>query len=338
MMLKTIFKFIYMSTICSSVGLSAVDGKFVNPFTDVCWECLFPITINGVNVTPGYKDQGEHNQRFCFCAGTPPRAGIPISFWEPCRLVDVTRHAYRLIGLGGITVGRESITNRGSIGVIEESSSRTSFYHVHWYTYPLFSLLGLFSDFPCVEKGEMDIYMTELDPLWKNDLLSVILNPEAALFSSSPAQLACMADCASSSYNKPSDKMFWCAGCEGSLYPFTGTVPHHEGAVQASALLVHRIIAKLHRALLVKGYEEGEFCQPKYMPIIKKSLYKTQMIFPIPQTKGECHALGKSDLLWGMGKSYPKGGEDFSYLVWVKKQTCLDAIKPTAAAAGVKIP
>ena len=33
--------------------LQAQEGKFINPISDVCWECPFPITLSGVNITPG---------------------------------------------------------------------------------------------------------------------------------------------------------------------------------------------------------------------------------------------------------------------------------------------
>jgi len=316
-----------------ATALSAKEGTFVNPFTDVCWECLFPITISGINVTPGTKDLNKYESKFCICAGVPPRIGLPVTLWEPLRLVDVTRHAYKLVGLGGISIGKESIKNRGSVGMMDELSTQNSFYQVHWYEYPIMSLLELFTDFVCVEKGDLDMmYMTEFDPLWNDDQLSAILNPEAGLFSSQLAQLACIADCTAATFHRPEDTLFWCAGCQGSLYPFTGTVAHHVGGLQASSLLVHRMIAKLHRTGFVKGYDKEDFCQPRLMPIIKKSLYKTQLVYPTPQTKGPCHALGTSDLLWGIGKSFPYGGEDFVYLIWVKKQCCLDSVKAAAGA------
>lgn len=324
----TLLLFLSLST------LYGKDGTFINPVTDICWECLFPITVSGVNVTPGEKDFTKYNQAICICSGQPPKIGIPITFWEPTRMVDVTRHAYKLVGLGGISVGSENIKNRGSIGTIDELSTQHSFYHVHWYTYPILNLLELFTDFTCVEKGDLDIaYMSELDPLWNDDQLTAILEPEAALFSNPLAQLACIADCAESTFSVPDDSLFWCAGCEGSLYPLTGTVSHHIGALQASSLLVHRLIAKLHRTGTLKGFEKDEFCEASVMPIIKKSLYKTQLVYPIPQTKGPCQALGKSDLTWGAGKSFPNGGEDFVYLIWTKKQCCLDALR-TAVIGG----
>lgn len=302
----------------------------INPITDVCWECLFPMTFGGVNITPDKKDFTNYDQFTCICADTPPKIGIPVTFWEPARMIDVTRHAYKLVGLGGIQIGKGSLKNRGSVGRIDELSTQTSFFHVHFYTFPILNLLGILLDFECVEKGDLDVtYMSEFDPLWVDDELQNIFNPEAALFSSQLAQLACIADCTKSSLSKPTDKLFWCAGCQGSLYPFSGHISHYIGSLQASSLLVHRTLAKLHRIGVVMGYEKGDFCKPRLMPIIKKSLYKTQIVKPIPQTEGECHALGKSDALWGRGKTFPsKGGDDFVYLIWMKKQCCLDAVKP----------
>lgn len=311
---------------------SSAYGDMINPITDVCWECIFPITLSGINVTPNSPDFSSYKTPACICAGTPPKIGLPITFWEPARMIDVTRHAYKLVGLGGIKLGTDNIKNRGNVSAVDEIPSSTSFHHVHYYVYPIFSLLGILTDFQCVETGDLDVaYMSEFDPLWGDDNLQNIFNPEAFLFSSQLAQLACVADCTQSSLNKPADKLFWCAGCQGSLYPFVGHISHHTGPLQASSLLVHRCLAKLHRMGVVKGYEATDFCEARVMPIIKKSLYKTQLVKPIPQTSGSCHALGKSDQLWGVGKTYPAGGEDdFVYLIWIKKQCCLDAVRTTA--------
>jgi len=314
-----------------SFVLSAGDGKFMNPFTDVCWECVFPITVSGFNVTPGHKDIAKSEKRIC-TSGNPPRVGVPLTFWEPLHLVDVTRRAYQLVGLGGVSVGKESIKNRGTVSVVGDGPSQTSVYHVHWYNFPIFSMLKLFTDFICIENGDLSLpYLSELDPLWYDDNLAMINNPEAALFSSSLAQVSCIADCTAASMNKPIDELFWCAGCEGSLYPFTGTVAHHLNPIQASYLLVQRLIAKLHRTYQLKGYDDKKnFGEANYLPIIKKTMYKTHLLYPVPQTSGKCHALGKSDFLWGLGKSFPIKGEDFVYLIWLKKQCCLDSIKATA--------
>ena len=103
------------------------------------------------------------------------------------------------------------------------STTKQSFYQVHWYVYPVIYWLELLVDFLCLEQQSFDVaYMTELDPLWNADELSFILNPEAALFGNPIAQAACAADCAATSAGFPMDMLFWCGGCQGSLYPFTG--------------------------------------------------------------------------------------------------------------------
>jgi conjugal transfer pilus assembly protein TraU len=323
--IRVLIRLLFLFLILSRLAFS--EGKWVNPLTDICWDCLFPITLGGVNVTPGKGSPDIDKKAICFCKGTPPKVGIPISFWEPARLVDVTRHAYTLVGLGGIKVGKESVKNRGTVGILDQGPSQNSFYHVHWYMYPILSWLGFLTDFECIETGDIDIgYMSELDPLWGDDQLSLVINAESALFSNPITQSACIADCGSSTVNKPLDNLFWCAGCMGSLYPFTGTVAHHEGALPASYLILHRAIAKLHRELAIKVHAKGNYCQKSFEPLIQKSVYKSQLVYPVSLPL--CSSLGASNLKWGNGASFPYQGEDFVYLLWIRRQCCLDAVKP----------
>ncbi|EDV18674.1 uncharacterized protein TRIADDRAFT_62843, partial [Trichoplax adhaerens] len=109
-------------------------------------------------------------------------------------------------------------------------------------------LYELLADFICMEQMSIDIaYMSEFDPLWGNDKLNVILNPEAALFGNPIAQTACIFDCIKATTGFSSDMLFHCAGCNGSLYPFGGSIEHTQGGVQASTLIVERLLARLHR-------------------------------------------------------------------------------------------
>lgn len=309
-------------------------ANFVNPITDICWESVFPITIAGVSVTPDVKDFETHKDRFCFCHGVPPKPGIPISFWEPNKMVEVTKEPYKLIALGGAQIGSATIKNRGVLSKTG-SGSYTSFSHVHIYDYPVFEVLGLLTDFSCIENKGLDMcYFSEIDPQWYDDSLANLMNPEAALFANPLAQVACIADCTSSSLSKPLDELFWCAGCHGSLYPFSGTVGAHVGDIQASLLLVQRAIAKLHREGMIHGYVKGDYCSQKYMPIWKKTSYKIQMAYPTAQTSGQCPSLGGTEVVWGAGRSYPFKGEEFAYILWTKRLCCLDALKVAGTAGG----
>ncbi len=77
-------------------------GRFVNPVTDICWSCIFPITIAGMKVSRNGEDTPNSRMVLCTCSRPIPRVGVPISFWEPVRLVDVTRTPYCLVNMGGV--------------------------------------------------------------------------------------------------------------------------------------------------------------------------------------------------------------------------------------------
>lgn len=303
--------------------LSAED-RFVNPLKDICWGCLFPLKIAGMD-SEDVKDNGfDFSKTVCFCYGQPPRPGIPLSFWEPTKLIDVTKEAYKLVGLGGVKIGNATLKNRGFVG---GHLAKTSFSHVHIYDYPILTLLGILTDFACIEKGSLDLqYFSELDIAWYDTSLANILNPEVTLFANPLAQAACAADCITSSTKYPINQLFWCAGCHGSLYPLMGFVGSHVGPIQEALLLSQRALAKMHRTGLMKGFKDGDYCGRSYMPIWKKSNYKAQIALPIAKTQGECPYLGGTEVLWGAGKWYP-GAEDFTFILWTKKQCCLDAAK-----------
>lgn len=307
-------------SVFASIGCS---GRIVNPITDVCWKCLFPIRIAGVKIVgSNMPDEGSPREPICFCKrpGIPvPVPGIPISFWEPVRLVDVTKSPMCMVGLGGIKLG-DSL-QKG----FNDDTEGTSFYHLHWYVYPVLYWLEILMDFVCLEMASVDIaWLTEYDPLWGDDAKSNILNPEALLFAAKSVVTApaCVADCVAASSSLPLDLMHWCAGCWGTLYPFTGTISHFNGGVGASQLIAAKFIARMHRQLSLWGYCGKEGMCGKYpMPIIKKSQYRLQMTFPVPE-RSSCKRIGQTEATWQAGREFPVKGEDFGYLIWRKRDCC----------------
>ena len=333
-MLK-IFSTIILFAIATTALAKNCPGKFINPISDVCWRCVFPISIGKMTVNmKGREDTENPEFPICLCprGPIPVFPGLAIGFWEPVRLVDVTRKPYCMIGLGGISFGGNASVGHGYHSRLSDAKrgSNKSFYQVHWYIYPLVSWLQLLADFMCMEDMDVDVaYMTELDPLWNDDELSLVLNAEASLFGGKIAQLACAADCVAASANLPLNILFWCAGCQGSMYPFTGTVMGHTGGVQASMLIAQRMMAKLHRQLLLPGTSGKQALCKKYIaPIIIKDQYKLQMVYPRPTaTDGPgykcCMPLGRTDVFFGSTREYPEVGEDYSYLVWRKRNCCV---------------
>ncbi|ATX60140.1 TPA: traU family protein [Escherichia coli] len=49
---------------------SACEGRFVNPITDICWSCIFPLSLGSIKVS-----QGTHVTQTAGPGGDP--AGSP---------------------------------------------------------------------------------------------------------------------------------------------------------------------------------------------------------------------------------------------------------------------
>lgn len=305
-------------------------GTFVNPVTDVAWSCTFPITIGGVPLSDNSQNPQDEVGLICWCKKRfVPEPGVPIGFWEPVFLVDVTRKPLHFVGLGGLSLAKKE----QSFGPYLHTLGKNAFYHVHVYTYPLFALLDILTVAGCQDTSAMDIlYLSECDPLWCDDELARFLDAEAGVFDTPVAQAACSGDCLAANVGLPLEPLYWCSGCLGSVFPLSGMASGVGSDVQASALMVHRILFKLHRMGLLKGtVGKDGLCQPYTMLHMRKQQYKIQMVFPSCQRQG-CQPLGRSETFWGLGRSFPVKGEDFCYLVWRRRDCCvLGALLAVAA-------
>ena len=307
----------------------ACTGRFVNPLSDVCWECLFPISIGPVSIgsASGAPDTPNPSSPLCLCGAPFPRIGLSLGVWEPARLMDVSRAPWCFPNLGGLTIDPGLPAGRGRTGSSGGDGAKGSVWHAHYYVYPLLSWIGALLDLGCLEGGGLDIAWTsELDPAWLDDELTFLLNPEAALFANLPAQAACAADCAAASTGLPLDRLHWCAGCQGGMHPLTGNVAAHVGGVQASLLAAQRLVYRLHRAGIARGTSGSRALCGRYpMPVMKKSQYRWQMTQPVPATSAitGCNPTGRSSVLWETLRELPAAGENFGFLLWRKRTCCM---------------
>lgn len=315
------------------------QGSWINPITDICWDCAFPMTIGGMpvsNFIPSSASQLDNGstsgQTACLC-GSPPRMGLVVSFWEPVRRADITRTPYCMVSLGGVEL---NMGVNPPYPVVHKSTSLTDpdtvFYQAHWYIDPVIYWMGAIFGSDCMERRNFDVaYVTELDPFWADDTDSIIFNVESALFANPLAVAACAADCIAASSGFGFSDMFWCSGCQGSIYPLTGNVTHFEGMPATTSLILHRLMAKMTRsALLWQYWGSGALCGPSPELIMDKDGYKYSMLYPVPETQltaGQCcQPIGRTTILWGMGKSFPVKGEDASYEIFRKRDCCQGAI------------
>jgi len=327
MYLHTLFAGFFL-LVTPLISHAECQGRFIDPIQDICWSCLFPLTIGDNTVTQGADDVDTDNPSNpqCICwKGLKPRVGITLGFWEPARLIEVTRTPYCLVSLDGMQVDSGVDIGQGGQKSLGSTLSQSQ-YQAHGYTYlPLYWLDMMFS--ACTEKAPFALnYMSELDPSWQDDAIALWLTPEAVQFANPAAQLSCATECAATAANGlPMDALHWCGGCQGSLYPLTGHVSRHIGGVQASTLIAQKFTAKLHRQGLLPGtMGKGALCGTYAMPVMKKSQYKLQMTYPKASTSGKyaTNPYGRSTTFWEAGKEYPITGEDFAYLVWRKRNCC----------------
>jgi conjugal transfer pilus assembly protein TraU len=238
-------------------------GRFPNPITEICWSCILPISIGSATIAnfDGQEDIPNPSNPVCSC-GVNPTIGLSIGFWEPARHVEAVRKPFCLASLGGIDLDPGIPAPAAARFTRPEGDGDGgSFYQAHFYVNPVLYWLEVVTDFPCLERGSFDLaYLTEVDPLWNDDELTLILNPEAVLFANPVAVAACAADCVAATAGFGIAEMFWCAGCQGGIYPFDGHVPYHMGGVRTAALIAQRLTAKMHRELLAWGWHGGRAC------------------------------------------------------------------------------
>lgn len=328
---------------------TACKGQFPDFISDICWDCAFPIRLFGVTLAlSSGEDYASNTDTSLVCACTEnmvTRTGFPSSFWEYARQVDVTRTPYCLVSMGlDMPLGINAEMYGAQTPKNLSPNMATVFRHAHIYINPLMGLLEVALDSKCLEPKGFDLFwMSELDPTWSDEEMSRILTPDAYLFGNIASSLACAADCIASStgLDSLSDWLYWCAGCNGELYPLDGYAKSIYGGVQMSSLITQRVMAKMHRMLVVPSMAGAAAMCNSGVPQVTmdKRQYKYSMIYPVPQatpapnsiggTSGGsggilacCQPFGRSTALWGAGRELPVIGEDFAYGVFRKRDCC----------------
>ncbi len=306
-------------------------GTPLNPVTDICWHCIFPIKIGGIPVVPGVVMDAPDPAvgPICICPAPPPvffRPGIPIAFWEPARFVETVKDPYYFPSLGfpmtnpnaGFLSGTHSEMSNGA------NVDTSTFAQAHYFIFPAWAIMELLVDFICVETSGFDLaYLTEVDPLWNNDMLAFVINPEALLFANPIAQMACIADSVAANAGLPLSALYWCMGSWGSAYPLTGHV-NDDAYVQANAAIAARMIYKLSRQLLV--CDTGIYlCSCIPTPIWVKHNYRIHIAKPIRDIT--CHPIGRSSMIWGQVKNPPfsagpNSSDNFLWMIFRKRACC----------------
>lgn len=305
-----------------------ISGKLI---TDLCWTCIFPIIVAGVNTSKiageTYEDRIPDNAAdnyFCSCPdkdGALPHFGFRTSFWEPFRIAEFERQSGCLSTINGVRLPFNKLfqgTQKQKGGTIKQADGKT-FRHYHFYAFPVLVMLDLWLPKNCNPGAFMDLdimYFSEIDPTWNYDEVSFFTNPEAALFATPLGPISCVADALASNLGHPIRQMYWCAGSWGILYPASGNVNDLAGALSETSLMAARILVALHR----RGIEwhsvgKDAMCGGSLLNWLPKEQYRFNMFWPIPENHSD-HPIGQTALIWGLAKLIPGYGEDPIHVVW----------------------
>lgn len=317
----TLLGMVLLCVSAEKASASPCDGKMINPVTDIAWQCIFPIRIGGVvQVSGNQQDSPDTTENaLCYCdAGGMPTLGVHVSFWEPARIIDTVSEPWCLNAFGISLANTLPGTLDGSLG--RRDGQAKAFQQMHYYLFPAWAVLDMFTDIPCLEETDFDVaMMTEVVPTWNNEVLSLIVNPESVLFANPAAALACAADATAAMVGFPLNQLFWCMGSWGMSYPLAGSITATD-YVEANAGLAARGIFLMGRLGLLRT-TTPDGCYLEYSPIWKKNRYRLQLMKPVRDSS--CMPIGKTGVLWTAFKQPPVGGDNFSWMIFRKVDCCV---------------
>lgn len=337
----------------------------------ICWSCLFPIALMGFDVftlNGAAAPEDRANQVLCVCGGSLeelklPTIGFTLGYWQPARLLELTRRPYCFPGLGGLKATTSLSTAGGAaqVGILsslefDQETTESDFVNIHYYAFPLFAILELLDLPSCNPDGYMTFDLLQIGeayPNWYSDELSFLIQPESLVFANPFAQAAAMLECSYiAAMDEPIDDWWWTAGCWGMVYPFSGNMPVSSQIVNNWSLAATKMLYMLGRLKMIhRTVGNDALCEAQDMPILLKSQYRMQMAFPVAETEDTapadggaggsasaikassfsirkrcCHALGDSELLWGDWRSVPVTGEDAVFVLWQWVDCCLGVV------------
>lgn len=303
------------SLMLSSIGQAATSPLCPNAgilgagmFRNTCWGAMFPMKVAGNTVfTSGNAHAPRDHAKgvvLCRCggdlsSGKLPSIGTPIGYWQPTKLVELTNKPYCMPSMGGFVMSQTGATMGGArkqggghAYTPEATDENGNMMHFHTYTFPILSMIKIL-DYPtCLVDNvtSFDVAMMgETFPTWYDTSLAAVLSPEALLFANPVALAAGAADCvAATATNEPMDSIFWTAGCWGGIYPLSGQVSANTDPVGTSNLYAARALYALGRIGMLrrtmgKDVVKGS-CKFPPMRILKKSMFKWQMLYPVPES------------------------------------------------------
>ena len=306
--------------------------------SDIVWDCLFPLEIEGEEIVEGPEDNNTPSMAsapICVCPAPYPQyytVGITLSYWEPARYAETVRDPYCFPSLG-MDMGNSESSYGGQIysnfGINASNASPAEYranlstMDSHWFVFPIMMLMNILEDLVNCEEGDSYgiEFLSEIDPLWHNDIYSFVIEPEGLEFANQAAQMSCMVDAASTLIGYSVDPLYWCVASGGSIFPLTGHV------IENDALQAHNTAAARTQYRVLRDMEDCDtginYCNCQTTLIWWKHDYRVQLAMPVRDYT--CRPYGQTAFMWG----YLKDPAIYSQrnFVWIifRRHICCDA-------------
>lgn len=276
------------------------DAKILGAklFQQICWSQFYPIRFAGVDLFGDIAPSDASQRVVCACGGdlkkgSLPMVGFGVGHWRPVRIIEATRRPWCLPTMGGIKLANTS--NRGDVNLTggvqdpSQSGQKLGFYNINYYFADVLSMFSMMNAPKCNPGGLVDLDLAQTSafyPQWANDKLGAVTNPEVAILATIGLPLLQPVDCINTTASGESqDNMFLTAGCWGPMVPYTGTARPATSAPEMWLLTSARFLAMMARlGSQTRTVGTDALCEGQPMPILKKSQYMLQMLYPVPQS------------------------------------------------------
>lgn len=330
---------LFAVVLCLATGAQAMmpaicTGTIFNPLTDTDWNNLYPITIMGAHISTNSNMTSplmEIMPPVCVCPTIFgfPFFGIGVTFWQPMYVSEIESRAGCLNSLGGTNVLEQyAMINSEQTVNNQRKSNEVNRMQVHWYEYPVFSMLEMMESLSCKNTNGFNLaYMTEIDPTWQDDQWGAVFTPEAAIFSNPIATAACAVDAVTSMLGYPMDALFWCAGTWGNIYPLAGNSNQSGDPFTMNNQIQAKFIARNHRlGLQWQTIGPTAICSAHPNPVWIKSQYRFNQVAPFPR-RGRAVVAGDNGKLFQFPVVTNVPTKEYTTnLIWQGQQCCLKPI------------
>ncbi len=325
--MKTIKRNIYLIILCVlPTGVFSSENVMLNFIETVDWEYM--------------GDNTKFSTDMCSCDIEESGSGLGVGFRaqiaEPIGLIETTATPWNVVSIGqkfDTSLTRKQGNSR------EDGNNRR---YTHFISFAPMGILNFIQDSVCFERltSTNFLYWSEIIPSQTSDIMAIMTQsakgPIGKVWYNNPiGALACLVDCASATFNAPTNYLHWCAGCSGQ----TGNNTAYGNGKANDPISAHHVYAlsaidDLHFAGGLSKISNAFFefspqsevpssmCSPQYFPMAIKSQYAIQLAYP---TRGRTEVIGKFRTFWAEFKNKPNSEDDVSTWLWVKKDFCVGA-------------